>query len=899
MRELPSVERGQVIADRYVVSDLLRPWLAQHPAVGIVCMGVDAILDTPVVLRIAGHENSGDLVDSARRAALLSDPRVPHVLDVLHTEHMDVVVTEDRSTSSLAAVLARGPISAESAKALVGELATVLAHAATRGLHHLCLGPECVGLTEDNDVVLYGLGLDAPVANRPFNLHTEDMSQADARRADALALIDIYYACLSGRWPGKADHAGIEAAGLKNNRVAPLNSFVDSVPAATAAFVSDVVSGVDPGPRSPSEIVRFLEPWDATTLKDIPRVEPQDSPDPFGAKSAMPSATTSRTPRVTSEPLAAEEEAAGRHPGRASSEQLQAALDRIGMTRPGMHGSQAGVSGGGQGRFDDRMAMRKASTFPLAGAGADDIVEWDPHETIEDYRSYAPQSHDANQTRPIMRRADGTIREPGYDTDEPEPPTEALDVIPDPSVTPAGPVEQDPPATPAAAPTGDQTDADDESSWFLGGMFRTREEEYAAQRAEFERERELQRQAAERVRLQEERATARARAAEAQAARRAQSRLATDGPAPAALRDVEPATAPSAGTAAGTAAQSESAQHGTAADNADKQPATSETPRIKHAQPDASRPLSNRPESPRPRPGYTTARPASTTARAAAGATAGRTGAGQTGTGNGALPTGQATPAPVPAQRAQGAAPATAAQAGPETPVAASAGTTAAAAMAPTPEGKASPQQRKKSGSTAVKALVGVLCALVVVALVVVVGMMIGKRATPTAMPSPDESSAAGSQQTQGSSTSAKLKRLDIDAVTPRDPGGDGTENNAKADNVLPGNSGSWRTDRYNSAEFGGLKDGLGLDLRLTESASLKRFSFKSAGSGGSFEIRVASGDDPTDAATVGRGTFEKGTVKVDIDKPRKSTHVFLWITELPKTDGDFRADIDTVKLYG
>ena len=146
MVPLINIERGTVVAGRYVVSEVLRPWLAGFPEAGTVCLVIDAILDEPAQLYVADSSRSGDLLDAARRAALLTDPRIPGLHDVGRADGLDFVVSERPTATPLPALLASGPLDPEAARALIGEAATALVHASKRGLHHLCLGPDSIGL---------------------------------------------------------------------------------------------------------------------------------------------------------------------------------------------------------------------------------------------------------------------------------------------------------------------------------------------------------------------------------------------------------------------------------------------------------------------------------------------------------------------------------------------------------------------------------------------------------------------------------------------------------------------------------------------------------------------------------------------------------------------------------
>src|SRR5699024_2864984 len=93
-----------------------------------------------------------------------------------------------------------------------------------------------------------------------------------------------------------------------------------------------------------------------------------------------------------------------------------------------------------------------------------------------------------------------------------------------------------------------------------------------------------------------------------------------------------------------------------------------------------------------------------------------------------------------------------------------------------------------------------------------------------------------------------------IASVESLDPQGDGEEHDSETENVIPKTEGSWNTDRYNSAEFGNLKSGVGLLIEFEDESTVSKVKVKSGNSGGKFEIR--DGDDPEDAEVIGEGVF-------------------------------------------
>lgn len=251
-----SVERGTVLAGRYRV---LQPLGSDLPGASS-WQATDQILDRPVRVRVLVHGNVAQALDAARRAALVSDPRLVRVLDVgTHQGTVSYVVTEQVTGPSLTELLARGPLSADQARAIVGEAAAALEVARRRGVHHLALRPGVLHVTPEDRVLLTGLALDGALLGQGLG---------DARattRTDTLGLVRLLYAALTGRWPSLADDpevlGGLPAAPVRDGALVPPGDLVRGVPADLDTLCAVTLGPNDDGPFSPAELVRELEPW--------------------------------------------------------------------------------------------------------------------------------------------------------------------------------------------------------------------------------------------------------------------------------------------------------------------------------------------------------------------------------------------------------------------------------------------------------------------------------------------------------------------------------------------------------------------------------------------------------------------------------------------------------------
>jgi len=247
-----SLGRGTVLAGRYRLDDQRATSL---PGVE-VWSAVDTILDRPVVVRVLDEAPAAPVLDSARRAALVTDPRLVRVLDVGARDGLGYVVTEQVTGPTLAQLVRREPLSADQARAVVGEAAAALEAARRRGVHHLALRPSALSVAPDGRVLVSGLALDAVLLGR---------TAGDARstsRTDAVDLVRLVYAALTGHWPGPPETAGgLPAAPTVGGSVVPPGQLVAGVPPDLDTLCAVTFGPHEDGPHSPGEVVRELEPW--------------------------------------------------------------------------------------------------------------------------------------------------------------------------------------------------------------------------------------------------------------------------------------------------------------------------------------------------------------------------------------------------------------------------------------------------------------------------------------------------------------------------------------------------------------------------------------------------------------------------------------------------------------
>jgi hypothetical protein len=137
-----------------------------------------------------------------------------------------------------------------------------------------------------------------------------------------------------------------------------------------------------------------------------------------------------------------------------------------------------------------------------------------------------------------------------------------------------------------------------------------------------------------------------------------------------------------------------------------------------------------------------------------------------------------------------------------------------------------------------------------------------------------------------------------ITLLRPRsfDPAGDQEENDDELPLLHDGDAGTaWRTDRYATPAFGGLKPGVGVILPLEAQATLGTLSVDSSSAGWTASVYVADQVGSTLAAW-GKPVGELGTNRTVDLGGRRGGAVLLWITHL---GGDGRVSLGEVRLTG
>ncbi|GAB3457469.1 protein kinase family protein [Kineococcus endophyticus] len=169
--------------------------------------------------------------------------------------------------------------------------------------------------------------------------------------------------------------------------------------------------------------------------------------------------------------------------------------------------------------------------------------------------------------------------------------------------------------------------------------------------------------------------------------------------------------------------------------------------------------------------------------------------------------------------------------------------------------------------------------------------------ASAPAVPAPS-SEAPDTTSPTSSAPAAAPALLPVAAVSALDPQGGG-ENSQTAARAVDGDpSTAWESQRYNSAAFGGLKDGMGLLLDLGAEVQVSSVALTDGGEGGSVSLLTAPGpalDGSQPVATAPAG----GQQTLTPAQPVRTRWLVVWFTQLPTTDGVFRASVAEIAVTG
>ncbi|MDR1824885.1 MAG: hypothetical protein LBR27_06095 [Bifidobacteriaceae bacterium] len=228
----------------------------------------DKILARQADLYVLWGGNTDDAIDAARRAALIDDPRLARIIDAGRYAGVNFVLTEPLDGATLGDV---GPLPAAQARAIAGEVASALAVASERDVHHQGLTPESVYLPEGTGVKVAGMAWEAAQRGQA----TSD--PIDAGRRDAHALVAVLYAALTARWPGETPSQMAGPPVWDGNPVAPIE-LVSGVPGDLNTLCSVTLSSKGIGPATPGQVIQDLGVWPPISVLAARLATPRPGP---------------------------------------------------------------------------------------------------------------------------------------------------------------------------------------------------------------------------------------------------------------------------------------------------------------------------------------------------------------------------------------------------------------------------------------------------------------------------------------------------------------------------------------------------------------------------------------------------------------------------------------------
>jgi hypothetical protein len=211
------------------------------------------------------------VLGAARSAALLGDPRFVQVLDAVEENDLVYVIHEWLpDATSLADLLAAGPLEPHEAYQMVSQVSQGMSAAHREGLAHLRLDPGAVLRTVSGQYRIRGLAVAAALRG---------LSSDRPQRQDTESIGALLYASLTQRWPYEEDAHGLAGLPKGVGLVAP-----DQVRAGVHRGLSEIAMRalVNDGATASRE-----EPPCTTTeelakaVAGVPRIRPPEQAPPF------------------------------------------------------------------------------------------------------------------------------------------------------------------------------------------------------------------------------------------------------------------------------------------------------------------------------------------------------------------------------------------------------------------------------------------------------------------------------------------------------------------------------------------------------------------------------------------------------------------------------------------
>ena len=243
----------------------------------------DSTLGRSVSLLAIGTDDhrADSFLDAARRAASVGHPVLVRILDVGRDDDVAYVVEEELAEArTLTELVETGGVPGDEVRRITGEVATALDSARRRGMHHLDLTPSDVLRTPDGEIRLRGLEVAGVRAGE------DGLDPDEASRRDAVGVVALAYAGLTGLWPLGAGGSGLGPAPRVPGGVASPSEIGSGVPRDLDAICRLTLND-DQGPTSPGDYARQVAPWPSRQVVGkpvgksiaVPHAPPNPRPD--------------------------------------------------------------------------------------------------------------------------------------------------------------------------------------------------------------------------------------------------------------------------------------------------------------------------------------------------------------------------------------------------------------------------------------------------------------------------------------------------------------------------------------------------------------------------------------------------------------------------------------------
>lgn len=225
----------------------------------------DELLNRKVGVDLIGaaHSRAQAVQDAARDAATVADVRFVQVLDVAEQDGLVYVVTEWISdAANMAQRLAAGSMPVARATRIARDVAAAVAQAHSVGLSHGRLTPRAVLLTSTDQVKILGLRLDAALAG------TEQLAPEAAQARDTREVGRLWYAALTGLWPGDEPAYELDAAPQAHGRPYSPTQIRAAIPKAVDQLVMQSLAEAEDAQAEPFPDGKAL----ANAISGLPRL---------------------------------------------------------------------------------------------------------------------------------------------------------------------------------------------------------------------------------------------------------------------------------------------------------------------------------------------------------------------------------------------------------------------------------------------------------------------------------------------------------------------------------------------------------------------------------------------------------------------------------------------------